>query len=61
MTVFEVAAVGLAMLHELAEPYPMTGTSRSDVLDRVYDALAGPETDRRRRIEWALQAGGEVR
>lgn len=61
MTIFEVAALALALLHELAEPYPMTETSKADVLDRVYESLSGVEPDRRKRIEWALQAGGEVR
>lgn len=56
-----MAALGLTFLHELAEPYPMTETSRADVLDRVYESLSGPEPDRRKRVEWALQAGGEVR
>ena len=39
----------------------MTETSRGDVLDRVYESLSGTEPDRRKRIEWAIQAGGEVR
>lgn len=39
----------------------MTQTSKADVLDRVYESLSGVEPDRRKRIEWALQAGGEVR
>ncbi len=39
----------------------MTQTSRSEVLDRVYEVLSGDEPDRRKRIEWALAAGGEVR
>jgi hypothetical protein len=59
--VFEVAALALALIHELAEPYPLTETSRGDLLDRVYESLSGDEPDRRKRVEWALQAGGEVR
>lgn len=58
---FEVAALALALIHELAAPYPMTKTSKADVLDRVYESLSDTEPDRRKRIEWALQAGGEVR
>jgi hypothetical protein len=40
----------------------MTETSRGAVLDSVYERLAGAaEGGRRERVEWALQAGGEVR
>ena len=61
MTLFEVAALALVLIHELAEPYPLTETSKADVLDSVYETLAGAEQDRSKRVQWALQAGGEVR
>jgi hypothetical protein len=51
----------LTLIFELAEPYPMTETARGEVLDRVYETVGDRrDVDRDRKVEWALQAGGEV-